>query len=104
MDRFDHQNLNTLPCFAETVSTTENLAVEVHRIFASYPHARLVRVHIEETPNNGFDYAGAGTPRDRGQGIDGTNDYRSTASRRMSRCRARSRREMLQREPLSGSG
>ncbi len=55
---FDHQNLNTLPCFSEIVSTTENLAVEVHRIFSAYPHARLERVHIEETPNNSFDYPG----------------------------------------------
>jgi len=71
--RFDHQNLNTLPCFAETVSTTENFAVEVHRIFSAYPHARLERVGIEETSNNSFAYAGesavAGAPRfeDRGR-------------------------------------
>lgn len=55
---FDHQNLNTLACFAETVSTTENLAVEVYRIFRAYPFARLERVRIEETPNNSFEYAG----------------------------------------------
>ena len=60
---FDLKNLNTLPCFAETVSTTENLAVEVYRIFACYPHARLERVHIDETSNNSFEYAGRAEPR-----------------------------------------
>jgi 6-pyruvoyltetrahydropterin/6-carboxytetrahydropterin synthase len=56
--RFDHANLNTLPCFLETVSTTENLSTEVWRIFSTYPHAKLERVHIEETGNNAFDYFG----------------------------------------------
>jgi 6-pyruvoyltetrahydropterin/6-carboxytetrahydropterin synthase len=58
LDRFDHVNLNTLECFAETVSTTENLAIEVHRIFAGFTLARLDRVHVEETSNNSFDYLG----------------------------------------------
>ncbi len=62
MEVFDHQNLNTLPCFSDTVSTTENLAVEVYRIFSAYPHARLERVHIDETSNNAFEYAGAHAP------------------------------------------
>jgi 6-pyruvoyltetrahydropterin/6-carboxytetrahydropterin synthase len=55
LDRFDHVNLNTLECFAETVSTTENLAIEVHRIFGAFPLAKLDRVHVEETSNNSFD-------------------------------------------------
>ena len=55
---FDHQNLNTLPAFAHHVPSTENLALELHRIFAAYPHARLQRIHIEETPNNSFVYTG----------------------------------------------
>lgn len=62
IDVFDHANLNTLPCFSATVSTTENLAIEVHRIFSSYPYARLERVHIDETPNNSFDYPGVDAP------------------------------------------
>ncbi len=37
---FDQQNLNTMGCFAETVSTTENLAVAVYGIFKAYPYAR----------------------------------------------------------------
>ncbi len=62
MEVFDQQNLNTLACFSEAVSTTENLVLVVHGIFSKYPHARLVRVHIEETPNNSFDYAGDEAP------------------------------------------
>jgi len=61
LDRFEHTNLNTLDCFADTVSTTENLAIEIHRIFESFPHARLDRVHIEETSNNSFDFCGSAT-------------------------------------------
>jgi 6-pyruvoyltetrahydropterin/6-carboxytetrahydropterin synthase len=56
--RFDHQNLNTLDLFADLVPTTENLAVELHRIFASFPYATLAHIHIEETGNNSFDFAG----------------------------------------------
>jgi 6-pyruvoyltetrahydropterin/6-carboxytetrahydropterin synthase len=44
--------------FLDTVSTTENLCVEVWRIFAAYPHAKLEHVHVEETGNNSFDYSG----------------------------------------------
>jgi 6-pyruvoyltetrahydropterin/6-carboxytetrahydropterin synthase len=42
------------------VPTTENLAAEIWRIFAAYPHATLERVRVEETSNNSFDYFGAG--------------------------------------------
>jgi len=62
LEAFDHTNLNTLKCFADVVSTTENLAIEVHRIFAKFPHARLERVHIEETGNNSFDLCGCEPP------------------------------------------
>jgi 6-pyruvoyltetrahydropterin/6-carboxytetrahydropterin synthase len=65
--RFDHTNLNTLDCFAETVSTTENLAIEVHRIFESFPFAKLARVHVEETSNNSFDYSGTEDAGETGQ-------------------------------------
>jgi 6-pyruvoyltetrahydropterin/6-carboxytetrahydropterin synthase len=59
--RFDHTNLNTLDCFANKVSTTENLSIEIYRIFQDFPAAHLERVHIEETSNNSFDYAGETT-------------------------------------------
>lgn len=57
---FDHTNLNTLGWFRDLVPTTENLAIEIWRIFAEYPHASLERVRVEETSNNGFDYFGNG--------------------------------------------
>jgi 6-pyruvoyltetrahydropterin/6-carboxytetrahydropterin synthase len=60
LDRVDHANLNTLACFLDVVPTTENLCLEVWRIFAQYPHAKLERVRVEETNNNAFDYFGEG--------------------------------------------
>src|ERR1700710_2392515 len=33
IERFDHMNLNTLECFRERVSSTENLSIEIYRIF-----------------------------------------------------------------------
>ena|ERR1700761_5119918 len=61
--RFDHMNLNTMDCFANAVSTTENLSIEIYRIFQNFPSAHLERVHVEETSNNSFDYAGDETPK-----------------------------------------
>lgn len=58
LERFDHTNLNRQECFANLVSTTENLSIEVYRVFAGFTKAHLERVHIEETSNNSFDYAG----------------------------------------------
>jgi 6-pyruvoyltetrahydropterin/6-carboxytetrahydropterin synthase len=62
LSRFDHTNLNTLECFANKVSTTENLSIEIYRIFQSFPAAHLEQVHIEETSNNSFDFAGDKAP------------------------------------------
>jgi 6-pyruvoyltetrahydropterin/6-carboxytetrahydropterin synthase len=56
--RFDHMNLNTLECFRSSVSTTENLSIEIYRIFQRFTVAHLEKVHVEETSNNSFDYAG----------------------------------------------
>jgi 6-pyruvoyltetrahydropterin/6-carboxytetrahydropterin synthase len=58
LDLYDHQNLNTLAAFRDVVPSTENLAVELWRIFVAYPHATLRRMRIEETGNNSFDYYG----------------------------------------------
>lgn len=63
LERFDQTNLNGLDCFANRVSTTENLSIETYRIFAGFPGAHLERIHIEETSNNSFDYAGGAVPR-----------------------------------------
>ena len=53
---FDHMNLNTLEVFRERVSTTENFAIEVYRIFEGFTGAKVERVRIEETANNSFEY------------------------------------------------
>lgn len=58
MERFDHRNLNTLECFQDVVPSTENLCFELWRVFSAYPHAKLVRIRVEETNNNAFDYYG----------------------------------------------
>ena len=66
LDLFDHANLNTLEVFRDRVTTTENVCVEVWRIFSrfaeakEYPQVRLERVRIEETGNNSFEYFGEG--------------------------------------------
>jgi len=39
-------NINTLPAFTNLVPTTENLTIELHRIFSQFPHARLTHIHI----------------------------------------------------------
>jgi 6-pyruvoyltetrahydropterin/6-carboxytetrahydropterin synthase len=62
LDVYDHANLNTLKPFLDQVSTTENLSMELWRAFSAYPHAKLERVHVEETGNNSFDYFGDGAP------------------------------------------
>ncbi len=56
LDTFHLTNLNTSALFVDAVPTTENLTLALHRIFAVYPHARLERIHVEETSNNSFDY------------------------------------------------
>jgi 6-pyruvoyltetrahydropterin/6-carboxytetrahydropterin synthase len=62
VERFDRANLNMLDCFQNSVSTTENLSIEIYRIFQSFPAAHLERVHVEETSNNSFDYTGNSVP------------------------------------------
>jgi len=62
LDLFDVANLNTLECFRDLPPTTENLSVELWRIYSQYPHARLERIRVEETGNNSFDYFGEGAP------------------------------------------
>jgi 6-pyruvoyltetrahydropterin/6-carboxytetrahydropterin synthase len=66
LDLFDHANLNTLEAFRDQVTTTENVCVEMWRIFSGlvesndHPQLKLERIHIEETGNNSFDYFGEG--------------------------------------------
>ena len=56
LERFDHTNLNTLDCFQDTVSTTENVSVQLYKIFENFTAAHLESVHVEETSKNSFDY------------------------------------------------
>ena len=63
---FDLANLNEHPRFQTAVPSTENLCVLLWEIFARFPgeyrSARLLRLRIEETGNNAFDYFGEGEP------------------------------------------
>ena len=59
VERFDHQNLNTRPEFAEQVPTTENFAVVIYDILKrEFNVAHLEKVRIDETANNSFEYCG----------------------------------------------
>jgi 6-pyruvoyltetrahydropterin/6-carboxytetrahydropterin synthase len=58
--RFDHMNLNLDPLFAERVSTTENLCIEIFNLLlAALKPAILEKIRIEETENNFFEYSGS---------------------------------------------
>jgi 6-pyruvoyltetrahydropterin/6-carboxytetrahydropterin synthase len=59
LERYDHQNLNTLPEFASQVPTTENLCQQIYDILRrEFSYAHLEKVRIEETMMNSFEYAG----------------------------------------------
>ena len=64
---FDHMNLNTLSLFRDRVPTTENLTIELARIFQEFSAAELTRVRVEETGNNSFEYTLRPTPSPRAQ-------------------------------------
>jgi 6-pyruvoyltetrahydropterin/6-carboxytetrahydropterin synthase len=59
LERFDHQNLNTLAEFQGVVPTTEHLCVEVYGILQKqFRHAQVEKIRVEETMLNSFEYAG----------------------------------------------
>lgn len=59
LERFDHQNLNTLSDFQGVVPTTENLCVAVYGILErEFRHAGVDKIRVEETMLNSFEYAG----------------------------------------------
>jgi 6-pyruvoyltetrahydropterin/6-carboxytetrahydropterin synthase len=50
-------NLNLDPLFQDRVPTTENLCMEVYRLLAAgFDKADVVRVRVEETSNNSFEF------------------------------------------------
>ena len=64
VERFDHTNLNLDPLFQDRVPTTENLCMKVYQLLAeAFDEAELVRVRIEETSNNSFEYPVSGVLR-----------------------------------------
>jgi len=59
IERFDHENLNVRPEFAEIVPTTENLSEAIFQILKqTFKAAHLEKVRLEETMMNSFEYAG----------------------------------------------
>jgi 6-pyruvoyltetrahydropterin/6-carboxytetrahydropterin synthase len=59
IERFDHTNLNLDPLFVNRVPTTENLCRTVFELLDGFVKpAELVRVRVEETENNFFEYSG----------------------------------------------
>ncbi len=66
IEPFDSSNLNQLPAFGNSVPSTENLCFVLWEVFtrfaAEHTPAKLVRLRVEETNNNAFDYFGEGAP------------------------------------------
>lgn len=59
LQRFGHENLNTLEDFKGVVPTTENLCVRIYEILGhGFREAAVEKVRIEETMLNSFEYAG----------------------------------------------
>lgn len=59
LERYDHQNLNLLSEFADSVPTTEHLCMAIYEIVKrGFGHAHLEKVRIEETMMNSFEYQG----------------------------------------------
>ena len=57
--RFDIENLNVSPEFANSVPTTENLCLVIYDILKRrFTQAHLERVRLEETMMNSFEYSG----------------------------------------------
>jgi 6-pyruvoyltetrahydropterin/6-carboxytetrahydropterin synthase len=63
IEPFDHRSLqDEVEAFRHAVPTTENLCLEIYRRLRAFPKARLVRVRVEETGKNSFEYAGDSLP------------------------------------------
>jgi 6-pyruvoyltetrahydropterin/6-carboxytetrahydropterin synthase len=67
LERFGHENLNTLRDFEGVVPTTENLCVRIYEILdQGFRKAAIEKVRIEETMLNSFEYAGGRETRNQG--------------------------------------
>lgn len=65
LERFGHENLNTLQDFRNAVPTTENLCIRIYEILQrGFREAHLEKVMMEETMMNSFAYAGGNEIRD----------------------------------------
>jgi 6-pyruvoyltetrahydropterin/6-carboxytetrahydropterin synthase len=59
IERFDHQNLNTLREFEQLAPTSENLCELIYEIMKrGFTAAHLEKVKLQETSRNSFEYAG----------------------------------------------
>ena len=59
LQRFVHENLNTLEAFKNLVPTTENLCILIYMILEQgFQAAGVEKVRLEETMLNAFEYAG----------------------------------------------
>ena len=64
LSRFDIENLNMRPEFADSVPTTENLCIVIFDLLnqdilkRKFTQAHLQRVRLEETMMNSFEYSG----------------------------------------------
>ncbi len=59
LEEFDHKSLDKdVPAFREKVPTTENLCIEIFQRLKFFPKAKLERIRVQETGNNGFEYSG----------------------------------------------
>src|ERR1700753_2822382 len=55
VERFGHENLNTLTEFNGVVPTTENLCIEIYEILKrGFHHAHVEKIRMEETMLNSF--------------------------------------------------
>ena len=58
LEQYDHANLNSLAEFSATVPTTENLSMAIFARLKDFSGGKVVRVRLEETAKNSFEYAG----------------------------------------------
>lgn len=60
VQRFDHQDLNQDPGFADRTTTGENLVLFIWDLLVkSIPEGKLMKVGVVETRDNYFEYAGS---------------------------------------------